>query len=202
MTLESIKLLISLVMLLGLAIPLIKIKEYSWSKSKNLHEIYQQIRTLVDDGVDKHHAEIVVLFNAVTKRQLRKDEITWFIEQPYAFCHLSDFGKAGARYIEVNLEGNRLELTSRYNSMTKRLVFLSGVFICVLIFVMVLSGLAAYLQSISDSVVATGVSRGYVFIVTLLGVVLFFMSQSCLDKAVKLSKVHFDREPDNLKNSN
>ena len=83
-------------------VPLLRqIQDYSFAKSKDTYEIYQKIRRLVKESLNENYAEILVLMNCITSRELSPKEVEWFVEHPGAFRHLKDFGISGASYLNL-----------------------------------------------------------------------------------------------------
>ncbi|TOG98362.1 hypothetical protein CGI90_26275, partial [Vibrio parahaemolyticus] len=88
--------------------------------NKGHYEIYQKIRVLVKESLNDNYAEILVLMNCITPRELSPKEVEWFVEHPGAFRYLKDFGVSGARYLDADLNNNTFFLTPRVSTLRKR----------------------------------------------------------------------------------
>ncbi|ENG7521876.1 hypothetical protein ABVD55_005111 [Vibrio harveyi] len=172
-------------------VPLLRqIQDYSFTKNKDSYEIYQKIRTLVKESLNDNYAEILVLMNCITSRELSPEEVEWFVEHPGAFGYLKDFGVSGARYLEVDVSNNTFNLTPLVSTLRKR-VFERLKFVgFVLFFLMFMVIPLAYLLSVSDHK-AVDI---FVYVILFGCMCLVFMALilvfRALDKAVELDRVN------------
>ncbi len=172
-------------------VPLLRqIQDYSFAKNKGHYEIYQKIRVLVKESLNDNYAEILVLMNCITSRELSPKEVEWFVEHPGAFRYLKDFGVSGDRYLDADLNNNTFFLTPRVSTLRKRvferLKFEGFVSFFLLFMIIPL----AYLLSVSDyaaiELFVYIVMFGCICLVFAVLIVMF----RALDKAVDLDRVH------------
>lgn len=52
-----------------------KIQEFKTEQAKDLYEIYENIKKLSNESIEKNHAEILVVLNRLTTKKLTTDEI-------------------------------------------------------------------------------------------------------------------------------
>ncbi|USD33662.1 MULTISPECIES: hypothetical protein [Vibrio] len=172
-------------------VPLLRqIQDYSFTKNKEYYQIYEKVRALVQDSLTDNYAELLVLMNCITSRELSPKEVEWFVEYPGAFRYLKDFGISGARYLEADLSNNTFSLTPRVNTLRKRvferLKFVGFVSFFLLVMIIPL----AYLLSVSSHAAIDF----FVYIVMFGCLCLVFTALivmfGALDKAVELDRVH------------
>lgn len=87
-----------------------QIKKYKYEKGKDLYDIYSKIKPL-SKNVSDNYSEILIILSSFVSRPLSIAEVEWFIKEPRAFLQLELFGVIPERYITIDLNNKRFELT-------------------------------------------------------------------------------------------
>ncbi|PSU69823.1 hypothetical protein C9J22_13170 [Photobacterium phosphoreum] len=85
-------------------------KKHRYEKAKDLYDIYSKIKPL-SKNVSDNYSEILIILSSFVSRPLSIAEVEWFIKEPRAFLQLELFGVIPEKYIMIDLNNKRFELT-------------------------------------------------------------------------------------------
>ena len=98
-----------------------KLKSIRGEQAKELHSKYSASKGLASD-LDNNYPEILILLNGITRAELTKGEIEWFLNEPGAFLKLEHYGRINGRYCTVDLDLNEFSLTEIVSTRKKRMI--------------------------------------------------------------------------------
>lgn len=99
----------------------LKLSSYRGEKAKELHDKFILVKNLAID-IDKNYCEILIILSGLTKANLSKKEVCWFIEEPRAFLKLEQYGRVSGRYCKIDLKKGEFALGDKVDNFNKRVL--------------------------------------------------------------------------------
>ncbi|MDX7679097.1 hypothetical protein [Aeromonas caviae] len=163
-----------------------KIQEFKTEQAKDLYEIYENIKKLSNESIEKNHAEILVVLSRLTTKKLTTDEIQWLIKEPGAFLNLKQYDSIGSRYIRIDLQDKKFRLTTRASTKRHRLIERAKIFFFVICYVAVMSILLFTTIAFTKNAIITIFIYFAIFFFISMSLWALFYLCGKIDKAVEL----------------
>lgn len=90
----------------------IKINQFRSEKATELHDKYKILKSLISEP-ETNMPEILIVLKGISKVELTREEIIWFINEPGAFMKLKEYGNLKWRYSNINFEKGEFDVSKR-----------------------------------------------------------------------------------------